>query len=214
MTDLPQDLIQTRWSLIQRLKNLCDNDAWQEFFDTYWRLIHSVASKSGLTHAEADDVVQETILSVTRKIGEFRADPAGGSFKSWLLTLTRWRIGDQFRKRGCLEALRYHKSAAPDTATQPSTSTEERVPDPAGNLLDAVWDEEWQENLRDTALEKLKRQIKPKHYQIFYLLEVKELAPAKVAQTLGVNVGQVYLVKHRTGGLFKKALKEAEAKMR
>jgi RNA polymerase sigma factor (sigma-70 family) len=209
---LPEDLIQTRWSLIQRLKNLDDQESWREFFETYWRLIYSVASKSGLTHTEAEEVVQETILSVCRKMPEFRADPEAGSFKSWLLALTRWRIGDQFRKRARAERLRHHKSAAPDPATEVSTATEERVADSAGNLLEAVWNEEWQQNLLDTALEKLKTQVKPKHYQIFYLLAVKEQPPLKVAQTLGVNVGQVYLVKHRVGSLFRKALKEAEAK--
>jgi RNA polymerase sigma factor (sigma-70 family) len=213
MPDLQRDLIQTRWSLIQRLKNLDDQESWREFFETYWRLIYSLASKSGLTHVEAEEVVQETVLAVCRKIGEFRADPAAGSFKSWLLTLTRWRIGDQFRKRARTEAQRHHRSAAPDPATEPSTATEERVADPAGNLLEAVWDEEWKANLLDQALEKLKTQVKPKHYQIFYLLTVKELPAPKVAQTLGVNVGQVYLVKLRVGEKFKKALKEAETKM-
>lgn len=65
----------------------------------------------------------------------------------------------------------------------------------------------------NTALEKLKTQVKPKHFQIFYLLTLKQLPAPKVAQTLGVNVGQVYLVKLRVGAKFKKALKEAEAKM-
>src|ERR1039458_7440982 len=190
MTGLSEDLVQTRWSLIQRLKNWDDQESWGEFFEAYWRLIYSMASKSGLTHAEAEEVVQETILSVCRKIKEFRADPAAGSFKSWLLTLTRWRIGDQFRKRARSEAKRHHRSAAPDPATEPSTATEERVADPAGNLLEAVWDEEWKANLLDQAFEKLKTQVKPKHYQIFYLLTVKELPAPKVAQTLGVNVGQ------------------------
>jgi len=210
---LPEDLVQTRWSLIQRLKDQDDQESWREFFETYWRLIYSVASKSGLTHAEAEEVVQETILSVCRKMPEFRADPAAGSFKSWLLTLTRWRIGDQFRKRARAEALRHHKSATPDPASDPSTATEERVPDPGGNVLEAVWNEEWEANLLENALEKLKAQVKPKHYQIFYLLAVKEQPPSQVAKTLGVNIGQVYLVKHRVGGLFKKALKEAEAKL-
>lgn len=130
MPDLPDDLIQTRWSLIQRLKNLDDQESWREFFESYWRLIYSLASKSGLTHAEAEEVVQETVLSVCRKIGEFRADPAAGSFKSWLLTLTRWRIGDQFRKRGAIERLHHHKSAAPPATAEPTTATEERVSDP------------------------------------------------------------------------------------
>lgn len=210
---LPEDLVQTRWSLIQRLKNVEDNESWQEFFDVYWRLIYSLATKSGLTHAEAEEVVQETIMAVCRKIGEFRADPAAGSFKSWLLTLIRWRIGDQFRKRARAEVLRHHKSPAPDPAIEPSTATEERVPDPAGNVLEAVWNEEWEANLVETALEKLKGQVKPKHYQIFYLLAVKEQPPSQVAKALGVNIGQVYLVKHRVGGLFKSTLKDVEAKI-
>ena len=212
MSDLPQELIQTRWSLIQRLKNFDDQESWGEFFEAYWRLIYSLASKSGLTHQEAEEVVQETIIAVCRKIEEFRADPAAGSFKSWLLTLIRWRIGDQFRKRARAEVLRHHKSATPDPASEPSTATEERVPDPAGNVLDAVWDEEWEANLLETALEKLKAQVKPNHYQIFYLLAVKEQPASQVAKALGVNIGQVYLVRHRVGRLFKKALKDAEAK--
>ena len=213
MAGLPEDLVQTRWSLIQRLKNWDDQESWGEFFEAYWRLIYSMASKSGLTHAEAEEVVQETIIAVCRKIKEFRADPAAGSFKSWLLTLIRWRIGDQFRKRARAEALRHHRSAALDPATEPSTATEERVPDPAGNALDAVWNEEWEANLLETALEKLKAQVKPKHYQIFYLLAVKEQPPTQVAKALGVNIGQVYLVKHRVGCLFKRALKDAETKI-
>lgn len=92
------------------------------------------------------------------------------------------------------------------------TPRPERLPDPAGNLLEAVWNEEWQRNLVDTALEKLKTQAKPKHYQIFYLLAVKEQPLTQVAKALGVIIGQVYLVKQRVGGLFKKAWKDAEAK--
>jgi RNA polymerase sigma factor (sigma-70 family) len=211
-TDVAEDLVQTRWSLIRRLKDWDDQESWQEFFNTYWRLIYSMASKSGLTHTESEEVVQETIMAVCRKIGEFRADPAAGSFKSWLLTLIRWRIGDQLRKRARDEALRHHKSATPDPGTELSTATEERVADPAGSLLDTVWNEEWQQNLVGTALEKIKTQVRPKHYQIFYLLMVKQLSPSRVAKALHVNVGQVYLVKHRVGGLFKKALRDIEAK--
>src|SRR5256885_10482007 len=91
--------LQTRWSLIGRLKNLDDQQSWQDFFDAYWKLIYSVALKAGLSDAEAQDVVQETVISVAKKMPEFKADPATGSFKSWLLTLTRWRIVDQVRKR-------------------------------------------------------------------------------------------------------------------
>ena len=81
--------LQTRWSLIGRLKDWGDQQSWQEFFDAYWKLIYSIALKAGLSDAEAQDVVQETVLSVAKKMPEFKCDPAAGSFKSWLLTLTR-----------------------------------------------------------------------------------------------------------------------------
>src|ERR1035441_10986227 len=63
MTLLVEDPIPTRYTLLSRLEDRGDQDSWKDFFDTYWRLIYSVAVKSGLTEAEAQDVVQETIIS-------------------------------------------------------------------------------------------------------------------------------------------------------
>ena len=91
--------IATRRSLVERLADWGDQLRWQEFFDTYWKLIHSAARKSGLTDAEAQEVVQETVITVAKNIDKLKYDPAIGSFKGWLLQITRWRIADQFRKR-------------------------------------------------------------------------------------------------------------------
>src|SRR5438270_12638173 len=93
----PDGLLKTRWTLLAKLKNADDQESWRQFFDTYWRLIYGVAIKSGLTHAEAEDVVQETILSIAKNIKNFRTDPSFGSFKGWLFKLTRLRIEDQIR---------------------------------------------------------------------------------------------------------------------
>src|SRR5580765_5869827 len=93
------ELIPTRATLIYRLKDWQDQSSWQEFFDTYWKLIYGVARKAGLTDAEAQDVVQETLVSVSKHMPTFNYDPALGSFKAWLLNMTRWRIIGQFRKR-------------------------------------------------------------------------------------------------------------------
>ena len=93
------DFIPTRRSLLNRIKNWEDQESWKQFFDTYGRLIYSVAVKAGLTDAEAQDVVQETILIVAKKIPEFKYDPAVGSFKSWLRLITRRRIEKQLKKR-------------------------------------------------------------------------------------------------------------------
>ena len=89
----------TRKSLIERLNNWEDQRTWNEFYQTYWRLIFSVASKAGLTREESFDVIQETIIAIARQVQKGQYDPRAGSFKAWLLQMTRWRILDVFRAR-------------------------------------------------------------------------------------------------------------------
>lgn len=86
--------IATRATLLERLKDCEDQASWREFYDLYRDLIFSFAIKAGLTESEADDVVQETVIGVARKLPEFRYDPAKCSFKTWLLNQTVWRIKD------------------------------------------------------------------------------------------------------------------------
>jgi DNA-directed RNA polymerase specialized sigma24 family protein len=90
----------TRMSLIDRLSDWEDQRTWDEFYQTYWRLIYSVSLKAGLGRDEAMDAVQETVLTIAKqwKSGQ-KYDPAKGSFKTWLMNITRWRIADQFRKK-------------------------------------------------------------------------------------------------------------------
>ena len=77
--------------------------------------------------------------------------------------------------------------------------------------MDSIWDQEWQKNIIDAAMERVKRRVKPDHYQIFYQNAVKKLGVRKVASMVGVNVAQVYLVKHRIGTLIKKEIQKLEA---
>ena len=67
-----------------------------------------------------------------------------------------------------------------------------------------VWDEEWEKHLLAAARERVKRQVSDAHYQIFDLYVVQGWPAGEVARTLGVSVGQVYLVKHRIAGLLKR----------
>lgn len=199
------DALNTRRSLISRLRDVEDHDSWQDFFDTYWKLIYSVARKAGCTEQEAEEVVQETTVTVTKCIQDYRYDPKVCSFKNWLRHKTQWRIIDQVRKRPPDFVQRFPASS--DTS---STSLLDRIPDPESLELDSVWDEEWQKNLVDAAMERVKRRIKPEHYQIFYLSTVRNLGPKRVAETMGVNIAQVYLVRHRVAGLVKKEVRLLE----
>jgi hypothetical protein len=73
----------------------------------------------------------------------------------------------------------------------------ERMADPAVPAIDAVWEAEWENNLLEAAIAKLKRRVDPDKYQIFDFYVNKEWPPEKVAERFKVSVAQVYLVKHR-----------------
>jgi len=186
-----EELIPTRATLINRLRNWQDQASWQDFFNTYWSLIYGLAVKSGLNKSEAQDVVQETMISVARNMHAFQYDPAQGSFKSWLLNVARWRITDQFRKRS--------PDADQHNGTEPTTLCAKmfREGDRQSSDLEKVWDEEWERNLMEAALTKTRRQMDPKQYQIFDFCVNKGWPAEKVAKTFGVSASLVYSTRQR-----------------
>lgn len=188
------DALKTRWTLVARLKNLNDLDRWGEFYDLYRGLIMGVARKAGLREEEAQEVLQETMASVSKNIGTFKADASQGSFHAWLLTVTRWRILDQFRKRMPLGT-----SSQPAADSTDTTPTIERIPDPQGANLEKLCDEEWNRQLLGQALAGLQASMKAEHYQIFHLLTIQQKPAKEVAKMLGKNLAQIYLIKHRAG---------------
>lgn len=209
MTLRAEDPIPTRYSLLSRLQNWDDQESWKDFFDTYWRLIYAVAIKSGLTEAEAQDVVQEVVICVAKGIHTFKRDRALGSFKGWLRNITRWRIADQLRKR--TPAVVGHMDNIFPTAESHGFDLAQ-IADPAGADQEAIWDQEWQTNLFAAAVERVKRQVKDEHYQIFYLNTVKEWPVGKVARAYKISAAQVYLIKHRISARIKKEIRALEGK--
>jgi len=191
--------------LIQRLRNWQDEASWQEFFDTYWGLIYGVARKAGMTDVEAQDIVQETMVSVAKQMPSFRYDPAIGSFKAWLLHTTRWRIIDHARKRNTPLA-----DEPPPGDTGTGTAAVELVIDPQSQVLDRLWEAEWEKNLFDAAIANVKRRLDPQKYQIFDFYVNREWPADKVAAQFGIPVEQVYLAKHRVTELIKIEVKRLE----
>jgi RNA polymerase sigma factor (sigma-70 family) len=195
----------TRKSLIARLDNWEDQKTWDEFYQTYWRLIYAVGIKAGLRPEEAHDCVQETILSIAKQSKKKLYDPNQGSFKTWLMNMTRWRINDQFRKRKKDTAM-----AGGDWEDDRKTAVIDRFEDPKGDLLERLWDVEWKKNIADAALARVKAQVSPKQYQIFDYYVVRQWEAKKVQEHLGVSMAQVYLAKHRVGAVLKKELARLE----
>ncbi|MDF1823124.1 MAG: sigma-70 family RNA polymerase sigma factor [Verrucomicrobiales bacterium] len=206
-TDVKRQFEKTRMSLIERLADWEDQRSWDDFYQTYWRLIYSVSVKSGLSPDEAFDVVQETVLSVAKqwKKGQ-QYDPAKGSFKTWLMNITRWRIFDQFRKKQRNPAAMNQAGGTPDgDGEMRRTATIERMQGEDGEeVLERLWENEWMYNLSEVAIERVKKLVSPKQYQIFHAYVIKEWEVSRVKKELGVSQSQVYLAKHRVGSLLKK----------
>jgi RNA polymerase sigma-70 factor (ECF subfamily) len=201
------EFIPTRQSLLSRLKDWADQESWKVFFDTYWRLIYNAAIRAGLTDAEAQDVVQETVISVSKSLAAGGYDPTKSSFKTWLMRLTGWRIIGQFRKRPPPG-----RSLSPRTATSTRTDTVERIADETIPSLETLWEEEWENNLLKAALRRVKAKVDARQYQIFDLYVQKNWPVAKVAKDMRVNRARVYLVKHRITKLIKKEIDHLKTK--
>jgi len=190
------------------LRDWEDNEIWRDFFNTYWRLIYNFALRRGLSHEEAQEVVQETVVAVAKHIGKFNYDPEVSRFKTWLLGVTRSKIANQFARR----ARQPISAASWPSSDSETTGVLNRIPDEQASQWDAVWDQEWQHNLMESALQRVKPRVAIEQYQMFDLFVLKGWPARDVAKTLGVTIGHVYVAKHRIAKLIRKEIEALEAK--
>src|ERR1051325_12255883 len=80
---------QTRPTLLLKIRDAQDHQAWESFVIIYAPLIHGFCMKRGLQDADAADVAQEVLKAVALSIQRFEYEPARGKFRNWLLTVTR-----------------------------------------------------------------------------------------------------------------------------
>jgi len=189
--------------LLSRLKNWSDNESWHDFFETYWRIIYTAAREAGLADAEAQDVVQETVIAVARNIPNFKYNAAQGSFKGWLLRLTSWRIMDHLRR----QQRELKHLAMPYGCGLAGTRLIERIPDPVDPGLECIWEREWERNLVEAAIDRVKKKVNPKAFQAFDLHVFRNWPVAEVSRALKISKAQVYVIKHRINRLIKKEVK-------
>ena len=149
--------------------------------------------------------MEETILYIAKQSKKKLYDPDQGSFKTWLMNMTRWRINDQFRKRKKDTAM-----MGGEWDNDRKTAVIDRVEDPDGDVLSRLWNMEWKKNIADAALSRVKAQVSPKQYQIFDCYVIKQWDAKKVQDKLNVSMAQVYLAKHRVGAVFKKEVAKLE----
>jgi RNA polymerase sigma factor (sigma-70 family) len=191
-------LTPTRPSLLFRLQDWMDTASWTEFYRVYEKFVFGFALRSGLPRADAEEVTQDVFKRVAQTIHEFESNPARGSFRGWLMNLTRWRIMDRFRERQRLGRLQGGPSARVD---DDRTATIERIADPAGPTASGAdptaEESEWQSHVLDAALTRLARRVPAKHFQLFDLMARQQWPVLRVSRELGMNPATVYVVRHR-----------------
>ena len=176
----------TRQSLIARLHDAGDAAAWVEFCAIYEPTTYRIARKYGLQDADACEVTQEVLLTVSRKIHAFDIT-RDGRFRGWLARIARNAAVDLIRRR---------KAAAvggSDFAKQIS-----QVP----NFVSQDDREEFELEARRQqfrwAAEQVRNLVNAKTWQAFWLSAVEGKPGEQVAKLLGMSVGAVYVARCRT----------------
>ena len=208
---LPEkDRTATRASFVERLRDLGDDATWAKFVERYGGLIHRVAQRAGLRPDEADDVVQETALSVARTMAEFVYEPAQCSFEGWVRRMARIRIADQLRRRSREERVGGGGDGALERASEDGGGGlgAEWLATPEG---DEAWAAEWKQMILERALDQLRKTVNPESYQIFFMTAMEERSGADVARILDVSQAKVYVVRHRLLGRLQKEVEKIRA---
>lgn len=199
--------LKTRPTLLIRIRESEDSASWEEFHRLYWRLIHGRALRAGLSHADAEEVAQDVFKRVAETIREFDVDPNRGSFRGWLMKLTHWRIADKFAGRPEPEQQLPHRGNEPSDRT----GTIERIPSPEAE--EDEWDLEWKQLVLAAAVDRLKRKVKARHFQVFDLYIRQEWPVLRVSRELGINPASVYLIAHRLTRQLKAEAKKLQEQM-
>jgi RNA polymerase sigma-70 factor (ECF subfamily) len=189
----------TRASLLVRLRDPHDEEAWREFLDLYAPLIYHYARKQGLQDADAVDVSQDVIGAVAGALRRLDYDPKRGSFRSWLFTIVRhklsnWRRAQKHRPRG-----------SGDSATQ------RRLEQcPAAQAPEAEWEAEWQERVYAWACEQVRRDVSAATWQAFWRTAIDGQPGKQVAADLGLSIAAVYHARSRVLARLKALVQSAQ----
>ena len=174
----------TRASLLVRLRDAQDHDAWREFVKLYAPLVYRFARRKGLQDADAADLTQEVMRSVSASVGAF--DPQVGLFRSWLFTLAHRRWYDQVQRS------QRQTTTVNDQATVQFVIEEVPAPDD-----EESWNKEYERQLYTLAAESVRSNFSEATWQAFQQTAVDGKSGQEVAQALGISVAAVYLAKSR-----------------
>jgi len=194
MADLPT----TRPSLLVRLRQTTDQEAWREFVALYAPVIYGFGRKHGLQDADAADLSQEVLRGVSTAISRLEYDSQRGTFRSWLFTLARRRLADFLARRS--RQPRATGASATQECLEAIAAPEERED----------WDRELGQGRFAWAVERVRSEFTEGTWQAFWQTAVEGRKPQEVAEALGLSVGAVYIAKSRAQTRLKEELAQLE----
>jgi RNA polymerase sigma-70 factor (ECF subfamily) len=181
------DSATTRPSLLLRIRDLGDRQAWEEFVEIYAPLVYGFARKHGLQSADAADLTQEVLRAVAGAAGRLEYDPRRGSFRGWLFTVVRNRLRNFLASRD----RRCRGSGDSDVAR-----LLEAVPAPEEEDS-ALWDREYEQRLFAWAAEQVRQTCQETTWRAFWLTAVEGWSGKDAAKVLGISQAAVYLARRR-----------------
>ena len=185
----------TRASLLVQLRTGSNHIAWQEFVKLYGPVIYGFARKRGLQDADAADLMQDVMRSVSAAIGRLDYDRQQGTFRGWLFTITRNKIFN------FLSARRIRPQGSGDSATNQLLNSHPDEEDGS-----TVWEMEYQRRLASLAMEQIKSEFQDNTWRAFWLTSVEGASAAEVSKQLGLSTGAIYVAKSRVLARLKEAV--------
>ncbi len=171
----------TRASLLLRLKDANDQDAWSEFEGLYSPLLYRYARRRGLCHEDAEDVRSECYTSLVRQMPRFEYRGKPGGFKAWLKTMVGRRVIDRLRRRR--ERTADSELLHGLVAGEPS--------------INELWEREWKIQHLRCCVQQASAQVSQKARDAFRMLVEDELSVDEVCTKLSMNANQIYKAKSR-----------------
>ena len=174
----------TRPSLIARVRDHQDAEAWSEFASLYQPLIRRVARRAGLQDADADDLAQDVLRTVVAAMPELIIRPGGG-FRRWLFTVTRNRLSDHFRSS------KLRDRGAGDTAAN------ERLAEIPAPVEEPEWAREYERQIFEWSAERVKGKFRDSTWLAFWQTAIDGRPGPEVARELQMSLGAVYIARSR-----------------
>ena len=190
----------TRASLLVRLRDPRDKEAWGQFVHVYAPVVYGFARKRGLQDADAADLMQEVFRSVAGAAGRLEYDPKRGSFRGWLYTITRNKIFT------FLDSQRRQVRGSGDSGAQTFLEGQAGREDGTGEL----WDQEYERSAFAWAAERVRGEFHETTWRAFWLTAVEGQSARDVGRQLDLSPGAVYVAKSRVIARLREEIRELE----